>query len=326
MSSARSGVTLAALLVLPITMGCGGSAGVEPGASSATDDEALSTAKPPVYFNHTYGVISQATVDALQTNSYVKDHFVDLEIRTTVRPDLTYTGTYLNGRETYLELFAEGTLGFPIGASGVALGDEVAGGIQAIQAEWKAAFGDDQVTTVDLVTHEVNGVDAPWFYAVDPVWGDVSDYTGFWAMEYVPNEGSTTPRTRLEERAPRYDSTKLAQDIQGVVYGLPDGDRANMQKTLAAVGWKVVARETGFLAISPRDHGTRRFIYATPASEGRLGILGIVWRLNRYASHTEPLGDAVLKVGILGAPFAALWFVQPAASDQAIAALVAATR
>jgi hypothetical protein len=314
-------IALTSLIMIAVALGC---AAASNAGQLAMDGEAFGVAPPPVYFNHTYGVISPATVEALQTNAYINDHFIDVEVRTTVRPDLTYTGTYLNARETYLELFAEGSLGLPLGATGVALGDEVEGGIQAIQAMWKAALGEDQVTTVDLVTHDVNGVDTPWFYAVDPIWGDVSEYTGFWAMEYVPNPGSTAPRTRREERAERYDPAKLAQNILGVIYGLPDDDRANMQTTLSASGWKVYSPWWGgFLAISPPDNGAKRFIYAKPAKEGRIGILGIVWRLNRYSSHTELLGDAVLKVGIEGAPLAVLWLVPPEMSEPSIVALVA---
>jgi len=37
----------------------------------------------------------------------------------------------------------------------------------------------------------------------------------------------------------------------------------------------------------------------------RLGLLAVVWQLNRLAApHTEKLGDAVLKVGFFGLPYA----------------------
>jgi hypothetical protein len=52
---------------------------------------------------------------------------------------------------------------------------------------------------------------------------------------------------------------------------------------------------------------------------GREGLLCVVWRLNRLAFHTEPLGDAVLKVGVLGLPYAMLWFVPPELAQERIA-------
>ncbi len=274
-------------------------------------------ATPPVYLNHTYGLMSAATVNALQTNRYLNDEFVDVEIRTTVRPDLTYTGTYLNTRETYLEFFPEGTFGYPIGVSGLALGDEVAGGVEAIRARWVSAFGDANVEPVFLVSRTVNGTVVPWFYETLPSWANLSAFTGVWAMQYVPDPGSTAPRTRHQERASRYNPGKLAQNVQALIYGLPDDDRQNMRTTLAAVGWTIATVDTGFVAVSPLDNGTHRVILAQPASPGRLGLLAVFWRLNRASpARTEHLGDAVLQIAPLRLPYASLWFVPPVAADE----------
>lgn len=54
------------------------------------------------------------------------------------------------------------------------------------------------------------------------------------------------------------------------------------------------------------------------------GLLAVVFSLNRYENHTERLGDAVLKVGIFGQPYAVLWFAAPSAQVEArVAALLA---
>ena len=84
-----------------------------------------------------------------------------------------------------------------------------------------------------------------------------------------------------------------------------------MKTTLTASGWTVRPSGTGFVAASPRDGGTSRTIHLEPSSPGREGLLGVMWKLNRYASHTEQLGDAMLNVGIDGRPYATLWFVPP---------------
>jgi hypothetical protein len=309
-------VSLSLLAAFPVLVGC-----VNDESAGAQVTEPLSAGaaqRVPVYFNHSYGLMSEATVSALQTNAYLNNQFIDVEVRTTVRPDLTYTGTYLNTRETYLEFFPVGTFGFPAGVTGLALGDEVEGGLEAIRDEWIGAFGADQVDPITLTSREVNGVVVPWFNMTAPVWGDVSAFTGVWAMQYVANPNSTAPRTRHEERASRYQPTKLAQNVQAMIYGLPDGDRQNMQNTLAAVGWTVAPASGGFVAVSPIDTGTRRVIYAKPAAEGRTGMLAVIWRLNRAAQpHTEQIGDAVLTVAPARAPYASLWFVPAAPNDEA---------
>jgi len=314
---------LGSLVVSAVGCGVDSSAAEAPVSPLETSTQASSLA--PAYFNHSYGLMSAATVTALQTNAYLNNQFIDVEIRTTVRPDMTYTGTYLNTRETYLEFFPAGTFELPVGATGLALGDEVEGGLEVIKNEWIETFGADEVDEIELTEREVDGVVVPWFNSTAPVWGDVSELTGFWAMEYVTNPGSTAPRTRHEERASRYQPAKLAQNVQAVIYGLQDGDRANLQLSLAAVGWTVVPAHGGFVAVSPVDTGTRRVIYAQPATEGRTGMLAVFWRLNRSARpHTERLGDATLTVSPAGLPYASLWFVPAVPSDEA-RALAAST-
>lgn len=279
---------------------------------------------PPVYFNHQYAMIPKATTDAMATNRYLNDVFVDVEVRTTVRPDSTYTGTYFNTRETYLEFFPEGTFGYPVGVAALALGVEKEGGIESMYSRWSAEFTAPRVEAPYLISHEVKGVTVPWFNLTQPKWSYWSTYNAVWGMEYVPNPNSTVPRTRHEERSARYDSTKLAQNVQAVIFGLADTDLPKMRRSLAAVGWTVRPQGDGFIALSPMDHGTRRAYVGQKATPGRLGLLGIVWTLNRRAMHTERVGSATLQVGLLGLPLASMWFVTPSAADDATAASAAA--
>ena len=128
---------------------------------------------------------------------------------------------------------------------------------------------------------------------------------------------STAPRTRHEERALRYAPAKLAQNVQAVVYGLPDADRENLRLSLKAAGFRVFTFGKEFFAFSSLDHGTSRMIYVQPSAPGRIGLLAIAFRLNRVEMHTEQLGDATLRVGIAGLPLAMLWFVPPTAGQEA---------
>jgi hypothetical protein len=136
-------------------------------------------------------------------------------------------------------------------------------------------------------------------------------------LEYVPNAGSSVPRTRAEERAARYQPTKVAQDIVAVLFAGPTPERDLLRRAVAAVGWNTVTRSDGFLALSPRDHDTRRAILVVDPQPGREGMLAVVYRLNRLERHTEQLGQAELHVGTLGLPYATLWFVPPSATDEA---------
>ena len=75
----------------------------QPAGHSLHDPGADEAGPGQLYLNHGFGVMSKATIDALQSSDYLKNEFIDVETRTTVRPDNTYSGTYLNTRETYLE-------------------------------------------------------------------------------------------------------------------------------------------------------------------------------------------------------------------------------
>lgn len=273
----------------------------------------------PVYLNHSYGIFSEATIKALQTNPYLTEQFVNVEVKTTVRPDITYTGTYLFTRETYLEFFPVGTFDLDTGVMGMALSDETTGGIETVQERWAKEFGEGGVSPIELISREVEGVVVPWFRSVNPTWVASSPDTFLWNMEYVPAEGSTQPGTRREYLASRYDPGKLAQNVQGLVYGLPDGEREEFRRSLAAVDWTVREVGSGYVASSPVDAGTSRVVYVVPATPGRQGMLGVVWKLNRTpAPHVEQLGDAVLTVGIDGRPYGSLWFVPPSPGDEAV--------
>jgi hypothetical protein len=301
---------LISVIALPL-LACASSADESsPGASEGALRPEAATV--PVYLNHTFGMLTQATIDSVQNNAYLKNEFIDVEVRTTVSPGLTYTGTYLNARETYSELFPDGTFGSTRAWIGVALGDEVTAGLENTANQWKAEFGPDGATPIELRTREVNGVQTPWFRLVSPTWTNTSAFTSLWSMEYVPNAGATAPRTRHEERAARYQPSKLAQNVVAAYFGIVDDERELIRRTLKSVGWKIVPFGQGFAAASPRDGASSRVLFFEPAHADGQGLRALAWQLNRPTqAHTEQLGDAVLQVAPAGLPVATLWFAPP---------------
>jgi hypothetical protein len=313
-----------AFLFLAILTACGvDSSNVVGNDETAQGSDALASPVPPIFFNHTFGVMSAATVNALQTNTWLNNEFIDVEMRTTVRPDITYTGTYLNMRETYLEFFADGVFyGSPIGVTGIGLGDEATGGIQKIVVAWQKEFGATEAYQTKI-SRTVNNVSTPWFELAGMSWSDNSAWTSAWGMEYEPDPGQSAPRTRHEERSVRYAPGKLAQNVLAAIYGLPLADRQNLRRSMKAAGLLVTGDDNHFIALSAWDHGTRRVWAIQPDATGRRGLLGLVLQMNRYVHHTEQLGDAVLEAGVAGLPIAALWFVPPTAADHATASALA---
>ena len=90
------------------------------GSRSSSDRQLL-------FYNHSYGVLDRETADAIEHSDYLKD-FANFLVRTTTGTGgQTWTGRYLMGRETYLELFGVGDISGPdgtLGSAGLGLSTE----------------------------------------------------------------------------------------------------------------------------------------------------------------------------------------------------------
>jgi hypothetical protein len=288
------------------------------GATDAGLTDGGSAMGPLVYLNHGYRVLPEALYQAVQENEYLATEFVDVEVRTTVRPDITYTGTYLNMQHTYYEFFGAETLDAPVGLTALALGVERPGDLELLAADWTDAFGAALVPEIDLVSRTIGDDTVPWFRIAYP---DIFNYdhTDMWVMEYVPNDGASVPRTREEERSVRYDPSKLARNIETQLVAFPSEDTMAVTQALSAAGWTTTAIDGGYRVASPDDHGTRRQVMLVADGEGRLGLLGLRIALNRMATHTEPVGEGcVLEVGVGDEPIANLWFTTPTENDRTL--------
>jgi hypothetical protein len=123
-----------------------------------------------VLLNHFYVTSDRATFEATERGDVLQG-FGALEKRTTVRKDTTYTGLYLYGEHTYLELLHPDSASF--GApSGIAYGVETPGGL----VEVCQAMGASRL-------EEVSRGDVPWFKSCRP---DQLPGLAEWVMEYVP--------------------------------------------------------------------------------------------------------------------------------------------
>ena len=96
--------------------------------------------------NHFYVTVDAATYGHLEASDFLRAEFGVYEKRTTVRKDITYSGIYFYGRNTYFEFFAEGTRQAGP-ASGLALGVDEAG--ENIAGSATMAKGATSTTTVD---------------------------------------------------------------------------------------------------------------------------------------------------------------------------------
>jgi hypothetical protein len=283
-------------------------AAVQGGAASAAPARGNQPPSPErqlLYYNHAYGVFDRETADAVEHSAYLRK-FANFQVRTTTGAGgETWTGRYLYGRETYLELFGVGDVpgqDGTLGSAGTGLSTERTGD-QATVIERLRAEGVTDPVLFQQTRDFGDGVPVPWF---DAVLTTVQyDAYGAWAMEYTP-EYFADPRSNTEPAAfpgdvgrERYLSDlyrdHLMRDITSVRLAVTAGDLASTVPLLRAGGFDVRSVANG--GIVAKGGGTT-IRYDVVARE-HAGMRRVEMSLNRPVSHRheEQLGHSTLVVG-----------------------------
>ncbi|GLP68037.1 hypothetical protein TUSST3_46590 [Streptomyces sp. TUS-ST3] len=287
------------VLVAALAAAIGGAVGTAQaeGSRSSSDRQLL-------FYNHSYGVLDRETADAIEHSDYLKD-FANFLVRTTTGTGgQTWTGRYLMGRETYLELFGVGDISGPdgtLGSAGLGLSTERDGDLATVTERLR----NEGVTPIDfLQTRDFgDGVPVPWFDAVLTA----TEYDAFnaWAMEYRP-EYFADPRSKTEppsfpgdvgrERVLSDDySTHLMRDVTSIRVAVTEGDLADTVPLLRAGGFAVKGVAGG--GVVAQGGGTAIRFDVVPRE--RAGLQRVDMSLNRPVKdrHVERIGHSTLTVG-----------------------------
>ena len=270
---------------------------------------ALSTASPAqageqqlLYYNHAWGTFDRATADAVEHSAYIRE-FANFEVRTTTGADgNVWTGRYLRGQETYLEVFGIGDIGGQdgeLGSAGLGLSTERDGDIETLKTRLRDAGSTpiDFTQTRDFGDHKP----VPWFDSIylDPQY----DRFGAWAMEYR-DEYLNDPRSKVgparfpgdvsrERYLPDGYQDKLMRNITLIRLAVTAGDLADTMPLLRAGGFLVRTEPSGVVAT--RGGTTIRF---DEVAMGQTGLKRVEFELNcAVARHVEQLGTSTLVVG-----------------------------
>ncbi|MEN3332538.1 MAG: hypothetical protein V7641_1903 [Blastocatellia bacterium] len=245
-------VKLAARLLLIMATGCMALAqttGNKPSSPRPLSGETMDT----VYLNHFFLTVDAESYNAIQSSAFLRDEFAPFEQRTTVRQDLTYTGSYFYGAHTYFEFFEAGRAsGRVLGASGIAFGVEAPGASLRLKPRLEAAF--KMPVAVRPITRRVGDRDLDWFYMTTAD-GTQPSLLQTWVMEYRDSflndwYGELKPATRGITRAEileRYTARlgendkrrqKLLEDVIEITLALPDAEGARLLKACEAFGYR----------------------------------------------------------------------------------------
>lgn len=257
-----------------------------------------------LFYNHAYGVVDRATADAIEHSSYLRT-FANFQVRTATGADgQTWTGRYLLGRETYLELFGVGDLPGPdgvFGAGGMGVSTERDGDLTTVLKRL-AAQGIPDPVEYDQTRDFGDGVPVPWFDAVfaKPEY----DAFGAWGMEYRPEyfadprsdtEPAAFPRDVGRERYLTDDYRgRLMRDVTSVHMAVTALDFANTVPLLKAGGFELRPTNGGITAT--RGGTTLRF---DMVPRNNIGLRSVGFELNGPVlhRHEEKLGRSTLVVG-----------------------------
>jgi hypothetical protein len=86
---------------------------------------------PMVAHNHFYVTVDRPTFEAIRQSKWLREEFANVSVSTHAGGDNQWTGIYVSGVGTYVEIFCEGT-DFRLGQAGVGLFTQKPGGVDDI--------------------------------------------------------------------------------------------------------------------------------------------------------------------------------------------------
>lgn len=246
---------------------------------------AQAPAPPRLLLNHVYFVVDSATYHDIGASPFLAGQFAGFEMRTTESGGLRWSGIYLYGRHTYLEVFGPGGLpGSQEGDVGIGLASEQPGGIRSLMQRFGAQhFPFDTLTRM---TSDSAGA-IPWFLSWRASGPELlSDRTALWVMEY-----SAAMARRMKQRDSLPDSDRsrdrfiathqvrdqLMAELVSATIAMPVDDIAKVSRTLDRAGVPVISGGDG--AVIQLEGFTLRLL---PAWD-RPGVRKLEFSLNREA-------------------------------------------
>jgi hypothetical protein len=251
-------------------------------------------------FNHAYAVLDRGTADAIADSALLRD-LGAFEVRTTRADDDSWTGRYLRGRSTYLEIFGDGDIEAPVGATGIGLSPDHIGGLDLIEDRLARAEGATPVRE-----HRVRQFDdgeVPWFEALSLA--AKPELSAIWVMEYDPawfadprsGSGPAAGEADVSRRrylAGGYDVGRPLLDVVGVHLSVTPDDLDTHRRLFTAAGLVVSGTDDGLAA----GDGTTAVTLVVAPERAAVGLRRLDLSLSTHMRRqVEDLGSSRLIVG-----------------------------
>lgn len=241
-----------------------------------------------VDLNHFYLTLDSETYQAVRASEFLTREFAPFEQRTTQRNDISYTGIYFYGRNTYFEFFEAGSGGRAAareaGASAIAFGVDTPGASPRVAQAWrKLGFG-----RTTLVTRRTETAEPPWFHMTTPE-ETRSGLFSTWLMEYHEHflaqwYPDLPPAVRSIRRADILDryvarigmhdrrDQFLLKEVDEIDLALAPAERERFRRLLEAVGRRCRTEAGSVICVAPRLRLTLALAGAGSAGIRRVGM------------------------------------------------------
>ncbi len=259
---------------------------------------------PQVFLNHFYVVLDSLTSNAIERDRFLRKHFAANEKRTTTNRDMTYTGLYFYGVNTYFELFdIANSPGHRVGDSGIAFGVDQPGAIRVLQEELGSSFE----PRLQSVTRLYQGKQVPWFFMATAKSLPYEGALSCWVMEYHPEflaDWNPQPKAanrgisrkdilrRYSEVLEPVDEPYL-EDVVEFTVAADEPTKNNLIHFCLQLGYQIERKQHGEVTLRGPDFT----FLLIPATEGVCGIREIKMRTRSLSQSEEEhrLGQSVLK-------------------------------
>jgi hypothetical protein len=236
--------------------------------------------------SHAMVAVDSPTYAAILASRFLREELGALEVRTTAREGgRSYSGAYLYGRETYLEIQVS-----PGGASDglgqLYLGTDVEGDLHRVIDNLLTSGGGP--VTYGMANRFRGAQAVPWFYSariLPPPYGVVGAVGGaesrfrLFLLEWHPQflrgwfdniPAESVSVSRAANLAPQWKADRYLRDIVGITYALDEDEIAAAANRLTILGYKVTTRQDTTTAIAPEL--TVKLVPATRVHHGLVAL------------------------------------------------------
>jgi hypothetical protein len=254
------------------------------------------------FLDHVYGVVDEETAAAVADSDFLP-RFGRFEVATVVADNQSWTGRYLFGRRTYVELFGPGDLsesGNSEASAGLGLSTHDRGGLRVV-SERMAGWGRSSRT--GRQTREADVAQVPWFDYLEPTEAPATFEA--WVMEFLeePSDLEIREAAFVDWMAGSGESVPS----QGLQRGSAISDVSLVRLSMSADGITATGpmlRAAGFQTVSTpglvvaQDAETTIELHATTGSAELQRVEFVL--ASPGVEHVETIGGSRLTVGTNG--------------------------